>query len=233
MYKAIRILEEYNRAVNLICPDWLNVLKEYPVYQKHVNRKAKYGKGKSCAKEKAYVRTIIDGQFNVIVAGEFSLVRGTEDEDEYSIVARSCEPLREIGLVMQDNPEWKLHDGGRYFVKTCEPRYCYFCKEEHKNRDIQLPRKNNWCVQSVRVFDGKFLFQECTTPLRDSLLEMKSFFAVFYMQISSRTTFGDNSYKIGGLIKEMIVFQENVLVPRQLENMQSQPAIEYKITEEP
>lgn len=207
---AIQEMQKETGAMNLIVSDWKDVLMNHPVYKLHKDKKVKYTKGHPVAQEKAYVRHIkhYHEQFNIIVAGEFSLSQ-KKKVDGVSIVSRQCEPLTCIGQCMQEAPDWTLHDGGRFFVETCEPRLCDICMQLHARENIPLLEKN-WCVRILRVFDGKKLQNDLTHRLQQSMFAMKNFMAIFHMQIYSRMTYGEDAYKIGGGISKMIVFQKSV-----------------------
>lgn len=214
--KAVEKMAIATGALNLVSPDWETNLENYRPHKMHLENKVKYSQGHACCSSKAYIRNVIRAQdkYNVIVTGSFSIdakndtpVVATEgEESDHSFVTRSSEPLTRIAEAMIENPLQNLNDGSRFFVENCNPMLCHKCVDSHRQRNIPIPPKN-WCVLSTRVFDGKRIRNDFKTFLIPNLLKMGSVFAVLHVQIYSRTTFGDNCFKIGGKIKEMIFFQ--------------------------
>lgn len=227
--EAIEKLEKRTCALNLITPTWKQELQFSPVFQIHKNRKAKYNKGHFCGPEKkAFIQKIIsrDHVFNVIVTGEFNFQKS--EKNEISIVANNCEPLDLIGEVMSENDDQKLHTGARLFVKTCHPLFCHYCTEHHMENKIPLVQKN-WCVLSLKVFNGKEISSSSSAIIQPALMSMQNFMAIFHIKISNRISFGENSYKISGSIEEMIIFQKMSLNVESFASIQylSNYAIEY------
>lgn len=223
-----KIDEIYNhtKALNLIDLNWEEHLTNNPIYKRHLEKKVKYSKGHAVANEKAHVRNIINNndQYNILVFGQFSL---SKNENDYSIVARNCPPLTKIGLSMQEHSELKLHDGGRFFVKVCDPRMCYHCYKYHTSYSIPFAYRN-WCILNCQIFDGQKIYESFTQDIQQCMLTIKNFLAVFHMRIFARTTFGE-SYKISGEIYKVIIFQESALIPPMTLELKLEmlPKIEY------
>lgn len=222
-------VEQMNRktlALNLIDTDWETALNESPVHQKHKSRSVKYSKGRKCVEDQAEVRHVISPKevYNVVVAGTFI---GNED-DSFSV--RQCEPLTEIGKAMAENSVQKLHDGARLYVQECNPTLCHTCVKSHERFKVPFSRIN-WCVLRTRVFNGETISNAFKCHLTPMLVK-KGFMAIIHAQIFSRTTFGDDMYKLGGRIKDLIVFQESALESHEAINFgyvesQRAPSIEY------
>lgn len=201
-------------AVNLVVDNWKNVLEKYEVHKAHLQRNVRYSKGHACVEDKAHVRNIISPKhcYNVIVAGYFSI--SVLEMREISFIVRQCEPLTEIGNAMKDGNCQNLHDGARLFVEECNPAMCSACIKSHRDYNVPLCRRN-WCVLKTRVFNGETINNIFKHHLEQTLTKGTVFMAVMCVQIYSRTTFGNDAYKISGKVKDMIVFQESVLSPRE------------------
>ncbi|GIX96210.1 uncharacterized protein CDAR_70371 [Caerostris darwini] len=224
---------ERTRALNLVDPEWQSHLEEYPIYKRHLTKDINFSKGHMCLDDKCCVKNIISpsGYFNVIVAGVFSLhvkqpaLEGRQNANEVSFVTRQCQPLTMIGESMSDSPREKLHDGARLFPEVCDPMLCNKCVESHKR--IKVPFcKNNWCVTTTRIFDGNRIKNEFKSRLVFPLSKMGKFLAILHINIQSKTTFGDNVYKIGGRVKEMIIFQESSISQTKELNFDSIPTLD-------
>lgn len=213
--KAIQDLETDSGALNLITPDWENKLNENEAYKLHKENGVLFSKGHTSSNEKTFTRNIIKPcmMHKVILVGCFTYDKTKESEGHTSFVARDCYPLQVIGDAMRENPTQKLHDGARLFMDYCDPALCHTCYEAHLSRNVPLDFERNWCVTKLRVFNGKDLKHAFKKPLEASLTKMGSFLAICQITIRSRTTFGDDKYKIGGTIQNMIVFQESAIKP--------------------
>lgn len=222
--KAVQDLEERTRALNLITPTWKEVLKKSPAYEAHSNRKAVYFKGHKCSNEKAYIRSLKNKneRYAVIVAGEWSLAKS--EEDDYSVVCRESEPMRKIAWSMREKDQDKLHDGGRFFIRTCNPMLCHDCSKSHAIHGVPLLRKN-WCIKSLRVFDGKEIKSAFTKCIQDNLVG--SFMGILHVVVHKKTTYGEDCFKVGGDIEELIIFQNSVLLPAPILVEEPVPAVEF------
>lgn len=237
--KALDEMVNRTRALNLVAPDWKTKLDSHPAHTLHLENRVKYSKGRACSDNKAYVRNVAlaQEQYNIIVTGVFAIdanKKNNNDVEEvldYSFITRKSEPLNCIATAMKETPLQSLHDGARFFVESCEPKFCYRCRDSYNDFKIPIPERN-WCVLSTRVFDGHQIANEFKSTLIPSLLKVGKTLAIFNTQIYTRTTFGDNVYKIGGKIKEMILFSESAINTREELNFAmkpntNQPAIEY------
>lgn len=230
--RAVQELVTRNACLNLVTVDWEDALESSEVYKKHVGGKVEYAVGKVVANDKAYNRRIKEQNacYSAIVAGEWALDRD-KDSGEYSIVSRFSNPespLYQIMVSMRENERSSVHDGGRFFVRECNPHLCSDCRMVYSSLKIAPPRKN-WCVKSIRIFDGKQISIWCTTRFQEALVNM-TFMGVLKLVVQSRTTYGNNCYKIGGIIHEMILFQHSVLLPSIsvcLEPSVTLPSIEF------
>lgn len=227
--KAAQDMSDVSGALNLVDLDWENKLKEYDVHQRHLEHKVLYSKGKYCRDNKVYVRNIVKPSdvYKIIVLGAMYYDK-PEDGKPSSIIARDCLPLGEIGKAMQENPQHNLHDGARLFFDICDPSICVICQEAHKAQNVPIDHKRNWCVTKLRVYDGLNLKHTFKMHLED-VMQRIQFLAICQVSIRSRSTFGDDKYKIGGNISNIIVFQQSVIQPRQDMTfmIRDTPSIEY------
>lgn len=212
LLKAIQDLEERTHALNLITHEWRSRLENTHAYKTHTEGIATYFKKRACKNEMSSLEPLQfkNEKFPIIVVGEWYL--SLNDKHEFSIVSRECEPLRVIGLSVQVNKQSKLHDGGRFFIKNCTPSFCHVCTESHLKYKVPFEEKN-WCVKSLRVFDGNNIKNEFTKNLQENMLALGNFMGIMYIIIDRRITYGNNEYKVGGIIEELIVFQKSVLIP--------------------
>lgn len=212
LFNAVQELEERTHALNLITPEWKSHLENTHAYQMHSTGKAAYFTGRPCKSEKAYLQSLKfkNEMYPIIVVGEWYLAK--LETGEFSIVCRECEPLRHIALSMRVNDQSELHDGGRFFIRICKPSFCHTCAESHLKHKVPVLERN-WCVKSLRIFDGNGIKNEFTKHLQETLLTLGKFMGIMHIVIDRRTTYGTNNYKIGGIIEELIVFQNSVLLP--------------------
>lgn len=229
--KAVKDLANRTKVLNLITPEWKSVLENNEIYQLHLSGKAQYSTGHSVAKEKAYCKRLKykNEMFTFIIAGEWSLSKSKDKEDEYSIVSRGSEPLQLIAYSMRENPGTSLHDGGRFFIRHCNPDLCSDCRLVHQKYKVPFAL-HNWCVKSLQTFDGTQLSITFASKLQECLPKLGSFMGIFRMEIQSRLTFGSNCYKISGMVDEMIIFQHSILLPLErmcVESAENVPSIEF------
>lgn len=243
--EAIENISKRTLAFNLVNENWLKLLKESPVHQAHKERTVKYSRGKKVKADNAFIRNVISPKhyYDILIAGLFyaSEVEFLNEElvkkKNITFVPHLCDPLVEIGKAMQETPMQNLHDGARLFIDTCNPILCRTCRQSHQKHKVQLT-ENNWCVLKTLVFDGETILNAFKTQLASSMIRGGSFGAILHVHICSRTTF-NSEYKIGGKIKEMIIFQEQALYPVKNLNFgmilpfDNQPRIEYPDDNEP
>lgn len=231
LYEKVKAISKDGLTLNLVSKEWKAILETSELYKRHVEKKVKFTKGHECSDQKAHIRNIMNprDQFNITVAGKWYLSK-IKDET-LTVVCQQSEPLTLIGKSMLESFDQKLHDGGRYFFSLCNPSYCSWCKEAHKQYNVPFSKQNT-CIYSTFIFDGIDIKNEFALTLQENLLRMGSFMAVFNILIKSRTTFGEDSCKMGGEIHDMIIFQEASIKPKRAINLNLsvssiRPHIEY------
>ncbi|GFT75880.1 uncharacterized protein NPIL_18931 [Nephila pilipes] len=236
--QAIHSMASESGLLNLIDPDWETKLKEYSIYQRHMEKRVPFSKGKACRNDKAYVKniTIPALSYKIIVLASMTCSRVKPDEPgeplgDLHFVTRECPPLTRIGEAMQETLAQKLHDGARLFMEYCNPALCSACMTAHQQHHMPCDVHRNWCVMKTRMFDGQKMTNAFKKQLEPILDGIGSFLAICQLQIFSRTIFGEDKYKIGGKIKNIIVFQESAIQPRVEMNFMEEiflpAAIEY------
>ncbi|GBN19730.1 hypothetical protein AVEN_261806-1 [Araneus ventricosus] len=236
--KTIHEMAVGSGTLNLVHPDWESRLHEYSVHRRHLKKEVAFSKGRACRQDKAHVRNISipSNAYKVIVLGKLSCSRSKSQEldgppGDIHFVARECPPLTRIAEAMKDSPSQKLHDGAILFMEHCDPALCNQCLTAHTQRRVPWDRRRNWCVLKTRKFNGMKLEHDFKTKLVPVLEGLGSFYAIAQLNIFSRTTFGEDTFKIGGKIKDLIVFQESAILPRVEEIVFSErstiPSIEF------
>ncbi|KAG8173830.1 hypothetical protein JTE90_016319 [Oedothorax gibbosus] len=217
---SVQEMTNQSGMLNLVDPEWENRLNSYPVHESHRNRKVAFSKGRACSHEGAHVRNVSQPAFSykVIVLASFTSDRlKSKDLDtppgDMSFVVRDCPPLTTIGHAMAESNDYTLYDGARLFMNTCNPNLCIHCKTQHKKFNIPCDVYKNWCVTKICLFDGQTLNHTFKKVLEKELEKMGQFWAICQVHIYSRTTFGERKYKVGGIITNLIVFQEISIQP--------------------
>lgn len=207
--------------LNLVHPDWESKLNKYPVHQRHLNKEVAFSKGHVCNNDKAYIKHIAvpRNSYKVIVLASLACTRKKPQEPESPpgdlyFIARECPPLTCIAEAMKESPSHKLHDGANLFMEYCNPILCNICLTEHTKQHVPYDIHQNWCVLKTRKFDGNELTHDFKKSLEPVLERLGSFLAIVQLNIYSRTTFGEDKFKIGGKIKNLLVFQESAIQPR-------------------
>lgn len=207
-------------ALNLICEDWEKELEQSSVHQRHVNKQVLFSNEREVRRKSAKLRRIISSNdtYKLVTFGIFSLdqsksVELEEPTGDWSIVVRECPPLTRIGEVWRESSEYKLHDGARLFVDTCIPSLCVHCNNHFKMSGDKVDLTRNWCVTKLHYFNGKEIYNMSKNRFISDWANMGSFLAIIHVNMMSRTTFGERKYKIGGQIKNIIVFQESAILP--------------------
>lgn len=215
---AVKDLASRSGAINLVTPDWKNVLESTDLYTRHRSHKVRFSKGRDVRDKSVNVKTVIGthNHYNVLVAGYWSLSLSTEGSanggSNPSFVCRLCAPLVSIGESMKESDQWKLQDNCRLFVETCNPVMCIEC---FKYRDLLLTTPdNNWCIRTTRVFNGETIKNTTRTVIEQTFALQGGFMGVLNLSLNSRLSFGDNLFKIGGVVKEMLLFKETSIYPR-------------------
>ncbi|GBN98210.1 hypothetical protein AVEN_149170-1, partial [Araneus ventricosus] len=218
LQNAISDMASRTRALNLVRLDWKDELQSNELYRNYMQGKIRYSKGHYAKGEKIYVKNVIGMQnyFNIIVAGYWSFdipnssFNLLDDKTKSTtIVCRLCTPLLEIGKVMVDN-QHKLHDNCKFFVETCIPSFCASCYRFMVQSSNMIP--NDWCVLKTKLYNGEQIRPYYRKYMEDNFNTM-IFSGILHLTISSRYTFGDDSLKIGGTCREMILFKDSSLVP--------------------
>ncbi|KAF8796706.1 hypothetical protein HNY73_001052 [Argiope bruennichi] len=237
LQNAISRMVERTKALNLVQTNWREILKNDELFKKFEDGNIKFSKGHHAKAEAIFVRNIIGMQnnFNIIVAGYWSF--GIPDENSLedkskgvTMVCRLCSPLNEIGHVMMENKQQKLHDNCKFFIETCDPVFCLSCKNGMKK--LRSYFSNNWCIFKTKMFNGESI-KNHFRPVIENTFGNGIFCGILHLTISSRYTFGDDSLKIGGICREMILFKESALDSVEdldieypsIENVKSLPSI--------
>ena len=247
LLKATENLATYSGSANLVQKDWSSVLENLPVHQSHKLNKVQYSKGYSGLNGAYNVRSVTHSTntYKVIVLGSFYLDKpkdlkklgeavDSHASNDWSFKTRTCPPLQNIGLAMRENDEKILNDGARLFMESCTPAMCFHCQTYHKQFNVECDLNHNWCVTKLRIFNGETIYNTFKSQLINMLQNMGTFLAICQVNIYSRTSYGDDKFKVGGIIKNIIVFQEAAIIPQQMkfvEEMNLQPptprAIEF------
>ncbi|GFW05472.1 uncharacterized protein TNCV_1699601 [Trichonephila clavipes] len=236
--KAIHDMATGSGMLNLVDSEWENTLQTYPVHRLHMEKKVSFSKGHACHVDKAYVKNIANplNSYKVIVVAHMSCDRTKSQHSEgllgdLNFIAKECPPLTLIGEAMRETAQQKLHDSARLFKETCSPVLCNTCRTLHQKHHIPCDVHRNWCVKTTRMFDGENLTHAFKKQLEPILESIGTFLAICQLQIYSRTTFGEDKYKIGGKIKNIIIFQESAIQPHMemmfMQSVSLPAAIEY------
>ncbi|GFQ85489.1 uncharacterized protein TNCT_352571 [Trichonephila clavata] len=236
--KAIDDMATESGMLNLVNPDWEKKLDDYPVHQMHVEKQVSFSKGHACHVDKAYVKNIANpfNSYKVMVMALMSCDRTKSQDSEgfqgdLNFIVKECPPLTLIGHAMRETSQQKLHDAARLFKETCSPLLCNTCRTAHQKYHMPCDVHRNWCVMTTRVFDGENLTNAFKKQLEPILESIGTFLAICQVQIYSRTTFGEDKYKIGGKIKNIIIFQESAIQPHMemmfMQNESLPAAIEF------
>lgn len=216
---AVEEMAEDSGMLNLVRPDWESRLNEYPVHKRHLKKEVAFSRGRLCNQDKAYVKNIAvpRNSYKVIVLATLACARSKSDPEnpgDLYFIARECPPLTRIAEAMSESPSHKLHDGANLFMEYCNLKLCNVCLTHHTKFQIPYDLHRNWCILNTRKFDGKELTHDFKKILEPFLERCGSCLAIVQLNIFSRTTFGDDKFKIGGQIKHLLVFQESAIRPR-------------------
>lgn len=214
---------------NLVQRDWRATLENLDVHQNHQQNKVQYSKGHSGSNGAYNVRSVTStaNSYKVIVLGTFCLdrfkdqkklneVADTTASNDWSFKTRNCPPLQLIGEAMRESDSKTLNDGARLFMESCTPAMCHHCQTQHKQFNVECESKNNWCVTKLRIFNGETIYNTFKSNLVTMLQNMGAFMAICQVNIYSRTSYGDDKFKVGGILKNIIVFQESAILPQQM-----------------
>ncbi|GFY66931.1 uncharacterized protein TNIN_179601 [Trichonephila inaurata madagascariensis] len=213
---AILEMTSKTGALNLVEPGWEEILNNNALFKKYRDGAIRYSKGASSKNDKVHVKNVI-GMSNclkVIVVGYWCLnVPGELTESKIkdtSIVCRKCNALVCIADAMKENPSEKLHDNFRFFIENCDAKYCISCKRAMDK--CHLSFNNNWCITKTKVYNGENI-KHAFKPTMESIFGFGNCIGILNLTISNRYSFGDQSFKIGGICHEMILFKESALNP--------------------
>lgn len=249
LLKEAENLATHSGSSNLVQKDWLTTLENLPVHQNHKLHKVQYSKGYSGSNGAYNVRSVTSNAntYKVVVLGSFYLDKPKDLKkineaceanvsNDWSFKTRNCPPLQHIGQAMRESDGKTLNDGARLFMESCTPAMCFHCQTYHKQFNVEFDFNHNWCVTKLRIFNGKTIYNTFKSQLITMMQNMGTFLAICQVNIYSRTSYGDDKFKVGGVIKNIIVFQESAILPQQLhfnkELSLNSPAIQFPNTEE-
>ncbi|GFU40156.1 uncharacterized protein NPIL_271111 [Nephila pilipes] len=196
-------------VINLIDENWINILKNSPVYQKHetkdvFSRPYLSTEANKAPVTKQYILDLEDN-FDVLVVGYFK--PGKKD----SIKQSSCKPLDEIGTVLCKHPCLPSN----FFVNTCNG-ICPSC------RRFDELRNNSWCIKDTKVYTPEGI-KNASKAYIQSIFKTPNL-AIARLVINMKYYF-NNYYKIGGRVKSITFIQESLL-QEESENMEDVLTIE-------
>ncbi|KAG8156130.1 hypothetical protein JTE90_016687 [Oedothorax gibbosus] len=230
-------MASHSGSCNLVQKDWEETLENLQVHQNHKARRVQYSKGYSGLNGAYNVRSVASSAntYKLVVLGSFYLDKPKEGDvhalNDWSFKTRNCPPLQRIGEAMRESDSKTLNDGARLFMESCTPAMCVHCQTYHKKFNMECDLNRNWCVTKLRVFNGDTIKNTFKSQLTHMLDTMGTFMAICQINIYSRTSYGDDKFKVGGLIKNIIIFQESAILPQQMsfatEEGDTLPAIEF------
>lgn len=189
-------------VINLITPNWRDVLYNNAVFQRHRDLKVEYvtaNTGQSHLKRQNIYN--IDDKFQILVVGLFKVIKS---QNRHQIAMVDCKPLLEIAKVMCIDTDKILHNHLKFFMKSCNG-ICPSCRME----TTKIPEDNIWCASETKVFTPEGLNKSsreyCAAVFNSQSL------AIVRLEIDVKFSFS-NFVKIGGNIKSIIFIQENLLL---------------------
>lgn len=207
---AVNDIIASHKIFNLVSLKWKETILNSDIYKKHLEHEVNYSQTKSSEVNfKVYIMNGMDYNYHVLVAGcwKFHILKKNNTCID-SIVCNSCLPLTLIGKSMAEHSKKVFVDNSRFFFQNCDASVCSICEDVKK-----ISFENNiWCVKNTKVFNG----QQIRYLLRRDVLKAfgnSRMYGILRLKVSSRTNWGDNKYKIGGLCAEMILFNESSLEP--------------------
>lgn len=230
-------------ALNLVTPKWHEILESSNVFKRHTKQDVRFSEGREVRDKKVKIKNIIGthNHYNVLVAGYWSLNRPLDvvkEGNTISFVCKLCNPLVAIGESMKEHSQGvTLQDNCKLFAESCNPIMCVDCAKYREK--LSLDQENNWCIRTTRVFNGSTIMNTTKFMIEDAFLNKGQFMGILNVSISSRISFGHGSYKIGGVVKEMLLFKESAIYPRVNINLdlslpagQDVPSITYPAEEQ-
>lgn len=208
--KAMETMISCSDVLNLVSPNWEKNILNSTIYKTHNEKVVGYSKSKSQEnKFQCYSMNKMEYHYHVLVTGcwKFNIIKKDNTNVE-TIVCNSSQPLSLIGKSMAEHDRQAFVDNSRFFIQSCDASLCSTC-EKAKEYSIE---NNTWCIKNTKVFNG----ERIRYMLRKHMLNAfgySRFYGILRLRIHSRTTYGDNKYKIGGLCSDMILFNESALDP--------------------
>ena len=203
------MVETGGAVLNLVSPEWENILSNSEIYKLHSEKKVNFSKIKGCDPNfEVYTINNMDHYYRVVVAGcwKFNVLVNKGRGNIISVVCQASLPLVRIGQSMAMHNQQIFVDNCRFFPALCVTELCSQCSK-YKNKNEQ---RKSWCILNTKVFDGERVF----SILQEHILEAfgpSKFYGVMLVDICSRTTYGENRYKIGGSCREFVAFNESAL----------------------
>lgn len=194
-------------VINLITPNWRDVLYNNRVYLNHKEGRVSFSNPNMQTATNQHIKKygIIDreNKFQVLVVGLFRVFKN--EQGGHLLVQDHCSPLSEIGKVMCPDEKITFCSNCKYYMMSCNG-ICPSCR--HPDSKDCIPQDNIWCASETKVFTLKGLERAtreyCAAVFRNSTI------VIMRMEINMKYYFSHCS-KIGGLIKSMIFVQENLL----------------------
>lgn len=215
---AVEEMVRRTGALNLVRPDWELTLKDSEVYQRHAKQQIRYSKGRDF-KSGVNIRSVIgaNNHYQLIVVGSFTLTQRRVDPldpdkiQDTAFMVRNCPPLQSVAQSMLESPDQKMQDNCKLFVERCNVGICNTCNQY---KQLMHGPDDNWCLATCRIFDGSQIRNAFKSKIEEMFGALGNFIGILNLNVNSRVKFGENSAKIGGNIKEFIIFKESVLMPR-------------------
>lgn len=212
------MMAQGNYVVNLVRPDWLQVLQNNPTYQDYLSKRIRFSRLLVKPHFKLQRVSNKSSIMTFIVAGEWYLT--SHDETRATILSRNCPILIKIAeaFIADQEPIPSLVESGRFFPDICNPTICKSCQNAREKCNLKhMSSENQWCILKTKFFDGErvknaFKYQ----ILRD--FRGSSFLGIMLLEVNTRYFFESGQeqfYKISGSCKDMIVFKETCISPEQ------------------
>ena len=202
------MIDSSSNVLNLVSKDWKQTLENSEIYKLHNDKKISYSRNK--ANDSNFeVNTInsMDNCYHILVAGcwKFNNVVTKDKGPIASIVCKSSLPLVYIGKSMAAHNQQIFVDNCRFFPEPCIPELCSQCALYKVNK-----HEKSWCILTTRVFNGERVLHTTQENITNTFGPFK-FYGILRVDISSRTSYGENKYKIGGSCSNMLIFIESAL----------------------
>lgn len=193
-------------VINLITPNWRDVLYNNRVYLNHREGKVTYSNPNMQAANqhiKKYGIIERENKFQVLVVGLFRVAK--DEHSGHLLIQEHCSPLTEIGKVMCPDKNIRFCSNCKFYMVSCNG-ICPSCR--HPDNNDHIPKDNIWCASETKAFTFKGMERAtrsyCGAVFREPTI------VILRMEINMKYYFS-NCSKIGGSIKSMIFVQENLL----------------------